>query len=435
MEMIVVWALLVGLVAVAGVSRRIRNTAITLPMLYVLFGLAVGILFSQQIKLVFDDPIVEVMAALTLALVLATDASRIKFERPLSNYTLPLRLLGIGLPLTIALGAVVAAVLFSQLGIWEAAVLAVILAPTDASLGQSVVSNKLVPARIRQGLNIESGLNDGIAMPFLIFASSLAVSTEQHLGSGVFLQVTARQIVFGTLAGLLIGILGARYVRWGDESGWMLRGFQKICWLALIIIAYGSAVLIGGNGFIASFVFGITSGRIFSVREMETLDDFAEIANGLLMLITYILFGVVLLPLALEGLNLTIVVFALLSLTILRLIPVAVSLLGTKLRPVSVLFVGWFGPRGIASILYVLTVVAAEDLIGKEIIYTVAMITIFMSVLAHGLTAAPLSNWYGRRIEDLDKKGAAESEMRPVPEMPTRVETAPVAIASAGSGT
>jgi NhaP-type Na+/H+ or K+/H+ antiporter len=435
MEMIVVWALLVGLVAVAGVSRRIRNTAITLPMLYVLFGLAVGILFSQQIKLAFDDPIVEVMAALTLALVLATDASRIKFERPLSNYTLPLRLLGIGLPLTIALGAVVAAVLFSQLGIWEAAVLAVILAPTDASLGQSVVSNKLVPARIRQGLNIESGLNDGIAMPFLIFASSLAVSTEQHLGSGVFLQVTARQIVFGTLAGLLIGILGARYVRWGDESGWMLRGFQKICWLALIIIAYGSAVLIGGNGFIASFVFGITSGRIFSVREMETLDDFAEIANGLLMLITYILFGVVLLPLALEGLNLTIVVFALLSLTILRLIPVAVSLLGTKLRPVSVLFVGWFGPRGIASILYVLTVVAAEDLIGKEIIYTVAMITIFMSVLAHGLTAAPLSNWYGRRIEDLDKKGAAESEMRPVPEMPTRVETAPVAIASAGSGT
>jgi hypothetical protein len=261
MDMIAVWALLVGLVLVAGVSKRIRNTAITLPMLYVLFGLAVGVLFSQQIRLTFDDPIVEVIATLTLALVLATDASRIKLKRPVSNYTLPLRLLGIGLPLTIALGAVLAAALFGQLGIWEAAVLAVILAPTDASLGQSVVSNKRVPARIRQGLNIESGLNDGIAMPFLILTLSLAVSSEQQLGSGIFLLITARQIGFGVLAGLLVGFLGARYIRWGDKSGWMSRGFQKICWLALIIIAYGTAVLIGGNGFIASFVFGITSGR------------------------------------------------------------------------------------------------------------------------------------------------------------------------------
>jgi NhaP-type Na+/H+ or K+/H+ antiporter len=435
MDMIAVWALLVGLVLVAGVSKRIRNTAITLPMLYVLFGLAVGVLFSQQIRLTFDDPIVEVIATLTLALVLATDASRIKLKRPVSNYTLPLRLLGIGLPLTIALGAVLAAALFGQLGIWEAAVLAVILAPTDASLGQSVVSNKRVPARIRQGLNIESGLNDGIAMPFLILTLSLAVSSEQQLGSGIFLLITARQIGFGVLAGLLVGFLGARYIRWGDKSGWMSRGFQKICWLALIIIAYGTAVLIGGNGFIASFVFGITSGRTVSVREMQSLDDFAEVENALLMLMTYILFGMVMVVPALERINLSIVLYALLSLTIVRMIPVAISLLGAKLRLVSVLFVGWFGPRGIASILYVLTVVAAEDLFGKDTIYTVVMITIFLSVLAHGFTAAPLSDRYGKRIAQLDKRGAADSETRPVPEMPTRGETAPVAIVSGGPGT
>jgi NhaP-type Na+/H+ or K+/H+ antiporter len=116
------------------------------------------------------------------------------------------------------------------------------------------------------------------------------------------------------------------------------------------------------------------------------------------------------------------------------MIPVAISLLGAKLRPVSVLFMGWFGPRGIASILYILTVFAAEDLFGKETIYTVAMITIFMSVLAHGITAAPLSDWYGKRIAELDKKGEAESEMKPVPEMPTRAETGPVAIAGSESG-
>jgi NhaP-type Na+/H+ or K+/H+ antiporter len=434
MDIIVVWALLVGLVLVAGVSKRIRNTAVTLPMLYVLFGLAAGVLFSDYIELTFNDPIVEVVATLTLALVLATDASRIKIQRPLSNYTLPLRLLGIGLPLTIALGAVVAAALFGQLGIWEAAVLAVILAPTDASLGQSVVSNKRVPARIRQALNIESGLNDGIAMPFLILTLSLALSTEQQLGSGIFLLITARQILFGILAGLVIGFLGARYIRWGDDSGWMSRGFQKICWLALILVAYGSAVLIGGNGFIASFVFGVISGRFTSVGEMQSLDDFAEIQNALLMLMTYILFGMVMLLPVIEVLNLTIVFYALLSLTVIRMLPVAISLLGTKLRPVSVLFIGWFGPRGIASILYVLTVVAAEDLTGRGAIYSVVMITIFMSVLAHGITAAPLSDWYGKRIAELDKKGAADSEMRPVPEMPTRAGTAPLVVASGGSG-
>ncbi|UCG26313.1 MAG: sodium:proton antiporter [Chloroflexota bacterium] len=434
MDIIVVWTVLIGLVLIAGLSNRIRNTVITWPMLYVLFGLAAGVLFSERIELTFTDPSVEVVATLTLALVLATDASRIKLERPLSNYALPSRLLVIGLPLTIALGAVVADALFGEVGIWEAAVLAVILAPTDASLGQSVVSNKLVPARIRQALNIESGLNDGIAMPFLILTLSVAISTEQLLGSGSFLLLVAREVVFGILAGLLIGFLGARYIQLGEKSGWMSGGFQKLCWLALIMVAYGTAVLVGGNGFIAAFVFGIVSGELMSVRAMKSLDDFAEVINGLLMLMTFILFGMVMVLPAFERLNPTVLIYAILSLTVVRMLPVAVSLLGTKLRAVSVLFMGWFGPRGIASILYVLTVFAAEDpedIIGQETIYTVVMITIFMSVLAHGFTAAPLSNWYGKYIKGLDKEGAADSEMKPVPEMPTRVETAaPVAIVS-----
>jgi NhaP-type Na+/H+ or K+/H+ antiporter len=214
----------------------------------------------------------------------------------------------------------------------------------------------------------------------------------------------------------------------------MSRGAQKLCWLALILVAFGSAVLVGGNGFIAAFVFGIVSGRFTNVRKMETIDDFAEVENALFMLMTYILFGMVMVIPAFERLTPTIVLFAILSLTIIRMAPVAISLLGTKLRPVSVLFMGWFGPRGIASILYVLTVVAAEDLIGRETIYTLAIITIFMSVLAHGLTAAPLSNWYGKRIEELDTKGEADSEMKPVPEISTRAETAvPVAIVKSGS--
>jgi NhaP-type Na+/H+ or K+/H+ antiporter len=434
MDSIVIWGLLIGLVLIAGVSKRIRNMAVTLPMLYVLFGLAVGLLFRDSITLTFDDPIVEAIATLALALVLATDASRIRLQRPTSNYTLPIRLLLIGLPLTIVLGAVVGVFMFPELGLWGAAVLAVILAPTDASLGQSVVSNPLVPARIRQALNIESGLNDGIAMPFLILTLSLAISSAEQLGSGTFLLFTAQQVVFGLLAGLLIGFLGARYIRWGHDSGWMSRPFQKMSWLGLIIVAYGTAVVIGGNGFIASFVFGITSGRVFSSDEMDSLDDFAEIQNALLMLMTYMVFGMVMLLPALERINLTVILYTLFSLTIVRMLPVALSLLGTKLRPASVLFIGWFGPRGIASILYVLTVVAADELAGKDTIYTAVMITVFVSVLAHGLTAAPLSDRYGKRIAELDKESEAEAETQPVPEMPTRAETVPVVVTAGGSG-
>ena len=215
----------------------------------------------------------------------------------------------------------------------------------------------------------------------------------------------------------------------------MLGGAQKLCWLALIIVAYGSANLVGGNEFSAAFVFGIFSGRFTSVRKMESIGEFAEIENALLMLTTYILFGMVMVLPALERLNETIVVYILFSLTIIRMVPVAISLIGTRLRAVSVLFIGWFGPRGIASILYILTVVAAEDLFDREAIYTVAVITIFMSILAHGLSAAPLSNWFGKRIEEFNGKRVAVAEIKPVPEMLTRMEiVSPVAIARGGTG-
>ena len=420
MEAFDLLVVLVGILLIAGVSGRIRNTIFTLPMLYVLFGLGAGLVFRDLFRLSFDDLLVEIIAQLTLVLILATDASRINLKSVLSSYTLPLRLLGIGLPLTMLLGAVLAAAMFGQLGFWEAAILAVILAPTDASLGQSVVENPKVPVRIRQALNIESGLNDGFAMPFLILAISLAVSSETQVGSGYFIKLALSQIVFGVLAGVVLGYLGARYIRWGRKSGWMSGGLEKISWLALVLLTFGAAELVGGNGFIAAFVFGITSGNVISAHQMKRVDDFAEVENTLLMLLTYMIFGMVMLLPALERINLTVVLYALLSLTLVRMLPVAISLTGAKLRPVTVLFLGWFGPRGIASILYVLTVLEAEQVAGKETIYTVAMITIFMSVMAHGISAAPLADWYGKHVATLDKRDAAGAETTLVPEIPTR---------------
>ena len=420
MEAVELIIVVVGILLISGVSKRIRDTVVTLPMLYVLFGLGAALLFRDSFRLSYDSPVVEIFAELTLMLVLATDASRINLKTVRTSYTMPMRLLGIGLPLTMVLGAVTAAAMFGQLGIWEAAVLAVILAPTDASLGQSVVENPKVPVRIRQALNIESGLNDGFAMPFLILAISLAVSSETQVGTGYFLGLAVSQIVFGVLAGAVVGFLGACYIGWGRKSGWMSMGFEKINWLVLVLLTFGAAEVVGGNGFIAAFVFGITSGNVISAQQMKRVDDFAEVENTLLMLLTYMIFGMVMLIPALERMNVSIVFYAVLSLTVVRMLPVAISLIGVKMRPVTVLFLGWFGPRGIASILYVLTVLEVEELNGKETIITAAIITVFLSVMAHGISAAPLADWYGKHIAALDKYDAADAETVTVPEMPTR---------------
>ena len=425
MESIEPLVILISILLIAGVSRRIRHTVVTLPILYVLFGLGVGLLFKDQIKVFRNAELVEVIAGLTLTLMLATDASRITIHRLFRYHDLPLRLLAIGVPLAIGLGAVLAALLFGELGIWGAAVLGVILAPTDASVAENVMENPKVPMRIRQALNVESSLNDGVALPFLLLFLSLAVSNEVGIGSGYYLRFATEKIVFGILAGVATGYLAARYIHWGLESGWMSDRFRKICWLALVILTFWVAEQFNGNGYIAAFCFGITSGNTLSKRESESLYQYAEVENALLMLVTYIIFGMVMLPRALEYIDLTIVLYAVLSLTVVRMLPVAISMLGAKLRGTTILFLGWFGPRGIASILYVLTVLGTDDIAGRETIYAVAMITVFFSVMAHGISAAPLANWYGERMVKLDEKGLADAETASVPEMPTRARRAP----------
>jgi len=412
--------ILIGIILVAGVSRRIQGTIISLPMLYTLFGLLAGLLFKEQITITYESPIVETIATITLLFILASDASRIRFKDLISFNDLPFRLLIIGLPLTIITGALVAAGMLRELGTWGAVVLAVILTPTDASLGESVVEDERVPARIRQALNVESGLNDGIALPFLMLAIALAVSEDIGLGSGGFLKLTGNQIIFGTLVGIAVGFLGAHFIGRGVRSGWMSNVYAKITSLALVLITYGLAELFEGNGFIAAFVFGITLGNILSKEEGNELYQFARVENTFLMLVTYILFGMVMLAPALKYFNWSIIIYAIISLTVVRMLPVAISMIGTKLKPASTMFMGWFGPRGIASILYVLTVMSTERLNGKDIIFNVVILTVFLSILLHGISAAPLSKKYGEYIAALDRQGLANVEMREVEEVPTR---------------
>ena len=412
--------MLFGIVLIAGVSERVRNTVVTLPMLYTLFGLTVALLLSDRISLSYDDPLVEIVGTLTLMLLLASDSSRIAFGAVLKNYSLPLRLLGFGLPLTIALGTLLTFWLFGSMGIWTAAILAVILAPTDDSIAENVIDNKKVPARIRQALNIEGGLNDGIAMPFLLLFLALAASSADQIGSGIFLRTLLTQIGFGLLVGATLGYVGDKYISSAGDRGWMSPLFQKLAALALTILVFVLAEAIGGNGYVAVFAFGITVGNTMAATSNEPIHEFGKTEYTLLMMLTYMFFGMVMLPQALANINLTLVLYAVLSLTIVRLVPVAISLIGSHLRPLSTLFIGWFGPRGIASILYVLLVMEEPNIGSKEIIFDAAMLTVLLSIILHGVTAAPLANWYGERMNAMQAQGTADAEAQSVPEVATR---------------
>lgn len=415
----------VGLVAVlfcvllvASISKRIQGTIITLSMVYTIFGLLLSGRFLGVLELDLESELIRIVAELTLVLVLATDASRIDVRLLIRDHSLPQRLLLIGLPLMMLLGALLAAAMFTDLNFWEAAVLAVILAPTDASLGQAVVTNPRVPVRIRQALNVEGGINDGLAMPFLLLALSLAVAEGTPLGPSYWLGVAIQQIAFGILAGVVIGFLGGRLIEWGQRTGWMSGAFQKISYLALALLAYGLAEILGGNGFIAAFCMGVTAANTSRKEDTESLYEYAEVEVQGLMLLTFMLiFGAVMLPQSLSHFDAPMLLYAFLSLAVIRLLAVIFSMIGTKIRPVTTLFLGWFGPRGIASILYIFTVLEA-DLADEILIYNVVMLTVLISIFAHGITAALATKWYARRVEAVvDPEG---TEMQDVAEMPLR---------------
>lgn len=397
------------------VSGRLEGTILTAPLLFVAFGFLVGPGGFGLADIDVEHSAIHVIAELTLILVLFTDAARIDINRVREDHNLPMRMLLVGLPLAIAGGAFVAAALFPMFSIWEAALLAALLAPTDAALGQSVVSAKAVPLRIRQSINIESGLNDGIALPAVLMFAALAGAAHGGNEAGDWLRFGLMQVTLGPLAGAIIGYAGARLLDVAAERGWATTAFQGIGILSLSVLSYVLAEMIGGNGFISAFVGGLVLGN--SLRHPCTyLFEFMESEGQLLMLITFLVFGAALLPEGLAHVDATFVVYAVLSLTAIRMVPIALSLLGSGLRMPTYLFLGWFGPRGLASILFVLLILEEADIPHRAEILSITVITVALSVILHGMSSAPLANAYGRLVE---RMGECE-EGKTVSEMPLR---------------
>jgi NhaP-type Na+/H+ or K+/H+ antiporter len=408
-----------ALIAVAGVSRRLSGTPLTPAMLFVAIGLLAGPLVTDAIDLSSTGSTVRTLAEATLALVLFADASRIRVRQLERGAGLPERLLGIGLPLTIALGALAAAVVFAELTLGEALILAVVLAPTDAALGQAVIVHPRVPQRIRQGLNVESGLNDGICVPLLFAAVAFADVESDVSGGHSAITLLLEEIGYGTLAGIAAGLLIAAVVIHGGRRDLIAGPWRQVIPAAGAALAYGIAIALDGSGFIAAFVAGAVF-RLALGRDPEELNRLTEEVGDVLNGVTFVLFGAILLGPALQALDWRIVLYAVLSLTLVRMLGVVIATLGSHARRPTTAFLGWFGPRGLASIVFAVIVLEESQLPHEHILVLTTYLTVGLSVLLHGISAAPLANRYARWYE---RHPAPTMEQRPAQLTRTRARS------------
>jgi sodium/hydrogen antiporter len=413
------WALAVialTLLAFAAISGRIAGTPITAAMVFTAVGLLVGSEAFGLVELAPAGETVKLLAEATLAMVLFADASRIDVRVLRAELSVPARLLGIGLPLTLLVGFVLALIVFPELLWAEALLLAVILAPTDAALGQAVVTLTRLPSRVRQGLNVESGLNDGICVPLFWIVLAIAQAESGAIGDGAAVRLVLEQIGYGILAGLLAGIAAAFIVVVAGGRGLVGGSWLQVVPLAAAGLAFGIADPIGGSGFIAAFVGGFVFGalrRRIGGEVTHLIEEVGEVFSA----VTFIVFGAVLLGPALGDVTWSIALYAVLSLTIVRILPVSIAMIGTGARRPTLAFLGWFGPRGLASIVFAVLVLEEGGLPHDDLILVTTYISIGLSVLAHGLTAAPLADRYASWFESHPRDALPSLEGAEVPDV------------------
>lgn len=379
------------------VSGRLRSTIVTGPMVFVAVGLATGPEALDLAAVELESEQVIILAELTLAIVLFSDAVRVDPSMIRRFVGIPARTLGIGLPMVIGAGTLVARAVL-DLPWAEAALLASILAATDAALGQAVLTDESVPSRVRGSLNVESGLNDGLALPAVTLFVALLTAEASDEGASFWVRFVAEQVGYGVVAGVAIGGGGGWLLVTLRRRGWVEGISGQLAALALVGMGYVLAHEIGGNAFIAAFVTGLTF-RIVGDEDAEHLTEFSEDAGQLAASITFVVFGNALLGPALDDLTLALAIWVLAALTVVRMVPIALSLVGTGLRAPTVAFLGWFGPRGLASILFALTVLEDTGRGVQDDLFTTVAWTVVASVVLHGATAGWGARRYGRWYE------------------------------------
>ncbi|MFZ2050144.1 MAG: cation:proton antiporter [Solirubrobacteraceae bacterium] len=406
------------LLAYAAVSGRLARLNVSGAMFFTTTGVLVGPVLglidvhvhSEQIKL---------LAEITLTLVLFADASRIALGPLRREFAVPLRLLAIGLPLTIAAGMLTGAALIPGISLTEALVLAVVLACTDAALGQAVVTDKRIPSRIRQGLNVESGLNDGLCVPLFFIAIAIAQAGSGTVSDHTAIQLVLEEIGYGLLSGIGAGVLGGLTLRVCAPRHLIEVHWMQILSATSALLAAGIASALGGSIFIAAFTAGVLFGSLRPdghERVTQLVEEGGELFNA----VTFIMFGAIILGPALKAMTWQIVLYGALSLTAVRMVPVALALRGTGARRPTLAFLGWFGPRGLASIVFAVILLDDSNLPHLQPVLLSITATIALSVYAHGLTARPLTERYVRWWTSHPREDRPEMESVPALEQPWR---------------
>ncbi len=376
-------------------TKAISKTILTLPIIFMVIGYLCAVPLEMAAEPETLDEGARFLAEITLVLVLFTDASHVRFMSLRKYVGVPARMLVVGLPLTIGLGMVVAYLLSPESGLAMALLTAAVLTPTDAALGQTVVSSKDVPEHLRQTINVESGLNDGLVLPFVLLGAILASATMEGAHTDGLAMSAMMQILLGPLVGLAIGWGAAKAMDVAQDKELIAEAAGGVAFLAVAFVAFIGSEIIGGNGFIAAFVAGMVFGNTYR-HEIHFIGEFMEGVGQLLTMFAFLIFGALLLPDGLEHMTWGAVVLALLFLTVVRMLPIFVSLMGTGLALREKLFLGWFGPRGIASILFTLIMMDEFDFPGEEELLACVSMTVFLSIILHGISAAPLSKWIGQ---------------------------------------
>jgi NhaP-type Na+/H+ or K+/H+ antiporter len=378
------------------VAGRVERAATSGPIVFVVAGLLMGPLGLGWFDGDVSHTELRVLADLTLASILFIDAANADLAILKRQFRIPARMLIFGLPGVIFLGTIFAALLFDTLSLFEAAILGTVLAATDAALGKAVITNKAVPAQIREGLNIESGLNDGLCVPILFVFIALALgSGAEGGGTQLALKLVIQELGIGLVVGLGITAIGTWALRWCWNKGWVTEIWMQVTVVALAIACFSVAQSLHGSGYIAAF----TGGLLFGFKAKESTHKLVLAAEGTgetLALMTWMLFGAIVIGQSVQHFTWEMLVYALLSLTVIRILPIFLSLSGSGESTASKLFLGWFGPRGLASIVFAIIVVN-KGVPGGQFIAMVVVLTVFFSLVAHGVSANPLAKLLGQK--------------------------------------
>lgn len=404
MTLYLAFAILLAFALYSLLNRAIGRTVLTLPMLFMFLGFALSGPLHTYAEPGLLNWTKVLFAQVTLIIVLFADASHVRFQQMTRAWKIPARMLFIGMPLTIALGTAIVYGLSPESGLAMALLTAALLTPTDAALGQSVVSSPDVPVHLSKAINVESGLNDGLALPFVLLGAILASAALPQQSEANMLAFEAiREIILGPAAGAVVGWSMAKLMDLAKTRGLNDEASGGVVFLSAAFMSYLVALMIGGNGFIAAFVGGMIFGNTYR-HDIRFITEFMEGAGQLLTMSAFLAFGAFLLPVGLAHATPGLVVLALLFLTVVRMGPIFISLIGSGLNTGEKLFLGWFGPRGLASILFTMIIIEDFDVPNEDLVLAGVSLTVGLSILLHGLSATPLTGWIARHVSSFRMK-------------------------------